>query len=194
MIISHKHKFIFVKTHKTAGTSIEVDLLPHLGPNDVVTPLYPSDPNHKPQNFLQGNFAWYNHMPAKTILSFLGDKFYEYTTFCVEREPVDKTLSAYNWYCYNQGGTQPLTIDQFINTNELLPIDHKLYTHNNKLIIDKIIKYESLNELNDLFSFDFKLKTRAKGVFKFAGSMVDKQKEIVYNKFLESNKFTGYSL
>ena len=36
MIISHRHRFIFVKTRKTAGTSIERFLSAHLGPDDVI--------------------------------------------------------------------------------------------------------------------------------------------------------------
>ena len=36
VIVSHRWKFIFVKTRKTAGSSIERFLLPHLGPDDVV--------------------------------------------------------------------------------------------------------------------------------------------------------------
>ena len=39
MIISHKYKFIFVKTGKVAGTSVEMALRPYLGKNDVVTPV-----------------------------------------------------------------------------------------------------------------------------------------------------------
>lgn len=38
MIISHRHKFIFIKTRKTAGTSIEMALETLCGPDDVVTP------------------------------------------------------------------------------------------------------------------------------------------------------------
>jgi len=37
MILSHAHKFIFIKTSKTAGTSIELALEPLCGPNDVLT-------------------------------------------------------------------------------------------------------------------------------------------------------------
>lgn len=37
MIISHTHKFIFVKTRKTAGTSIEAALAQLCGPEDMIT-------------------------------------------------------------------------------------------------------------------------------------------------------------
>jgi len=37
MIISHKHKFIFIKTRKTAGTSLEKVLLSICGDEDVIT-------------------------------------------------------------------------------------------------------------------------------------------------------------
>jgi hypothetical protein len=39
MIVSHEHKFIFLKTKKTAGTSIELALSALCGPDDVITPL-----------------------------------------------------------------------------------------------------------------------------------------------------------
>lgn len=39
MIISHKHKFIFIKTRKIAGTSLEIALSPYLGPDDIITRL-----------------------------------------------------------------------------------------------------------------------------------------------------------
>ena len=35
-IVSHRYKFIFLKTHKTAGTSIEQWIAPHLGWRDLI--------------------------------------------------------------------------------------------------------------------------------------------------------------
>jgi len=43
MIISHKYKFIFIKTVKTAGTSIEVFLNNYCGEEDIITPIHPKD-------------------------------------------------------------------------------------------------------------------------------------------------------
>jgi hypothetical protein len=60
MIVSYHHNFIFVKTRKTAGTSMEIALASHAGENDVVTTLTRQDeflradmyPGALPRNFL----------------------------------------------------------------------------------------------------------------------------------------------
>lgn len=39
MIVSHRHRFIFIKTTKTAGTSVEMFLRQFCGPDDIVTSL-----------------------------------------------------------------------------------------------------------------------------------------------------------
>lgn len=43
MIFSFKHKFIFIKGRKVAGTSIEMALSPQCGPQDIITPISPVD-------------------------------------------------------------------------------------------------------------------------------------------------------
>lgn len=39
MIVSFRHNFVFIKTHKTGGTSVELSLSPSCGPDDILTPL-----------------------------------------------------------------------------------------------------------------------------------------------------------
>jgi len=39
MIVSHRYGFVFLKTRKTAGTSVELALRTVLGPDDIATPL-----------------------------------------------------------------------------------------------------------------------------------------------------------
>lgn len=58
LIISHKHKFIFIKTRKTAGTSVEIELSRHCGRSDVITPTTTDDEEKRkklggkgPQNY-----------------------------------------------------------------------------------------------------------------------------------------------
>ncbi|NEO99049.1 MAG: sulfotransferase family 2 domain-containing protein [Symploca sp. SIO2E9] len=43
MIISHKYKYIFLKTTKTAGTSIEISLSRFCGKDDIITPISSKD-------------------------------------------------------------------------------------------------------------------------------------------------------
>ena len=68
MIVSHKHKFIFIKTVKTAGTSLEVALSEFCGSKDIITKIAPDDEEYRkslgylgPQNYLY-NPKQYNMM------------------------------------------------------------------------------------------------------------------------------------
>ena len=122
MIVSHLKKFIFVKTRKTSGTSMEVSLSQVCGPDDIITPISFEDELVRldmggtlPQNYgglgeqryrdmikarkmkflrarRRGKF--FNHMPAVAIREHVGKKTYDdYFTFSIERHPYEKVVS-----------------------------------------------------------------------------------------------------
>ncbi len=47
MILSKKHKFVFIKGKKIAGTSVEVLLSEVCGPEDIITPITPIDERNR---------------------------------------------------------------------------------------------------------------------------------------------------
>src|SRR6266478_3899597 len=120
MIISHKYKFIFIKTLKTAGTSIEVFLSQHCGADDIVTPIYPLIEQHVARNYrglwnplpelltlrrsprlvfreLYDRNKFWNHIPAQLVQARVPSQIWNsYFKFCVERNPWDKTISHYS--------------------------------------------------------------------------------------------------
>ena len=83
MIISHKYKFIFLKTKKTAGTSIEISLSRFCGDDDIIIPINLQDEairkllGKKPQNYLdfdaQGNVyqKYFPHITSQEVISFV---------------------------------------------------------------------------------------------------------------------------
>src|SRR4051812_7001975 len=118
MIISHKYKFIFIKTKKTAGTSIEIALSKYLDKGDIITKIneedmreglgYPGPQNYrvpywkytfedlKRLLFQRQLCVFYNHAPATYIRKYIGEKVWNsYYKFCFERNPWDKTVSSY---------------------------------------------------------------------------------------------------
>src|SRR5262245_15915558 len=121
MIISHQHRFIFVKTLKTAGTSIEVFLSQHCGPLDIVTPILPHVEPHRPRN----HEGYFNHISASEIRERVGPEIWDsYFKFCVERNPWDKTLSYFHMMNHRQGGG--LTLERYLAGNDF-PINHPKY-------------------------------------------------------------------
>lgn len=151
MIISHKYKFIFLKTTKTAGTSIEIALSKFCGSEDIITPIYPEEEIRSQlgyrgaQNYLPDGF--YNHISATKVRKLIGEQVWNtYYKFCFERNPWDRFISYYYW-C-NQSEPRP-TIAEFLDSNPLWSLKKTgflLYSIENKIAVNKVCLYEKLNE------------------------------------------------
>ncbi len=201
MLISHKYKFIFIKTKKTAGTSIEIELGKNMGDNDVITPIKPNFEGHLPRNFIYEGYNLFNHISAQSLKKILPKNIFEnYYKFCVEREPVDKCISDYSMLKnspYHNYNTKFLKWNEYISARSF-PVDVDKYTdEKNKLFVDKIIKYENLNdemyEISQRLNIPFSgIKVRAKSGFRENVTVTREQKEIIYEAFKQSNKYTLY--
>jgi hypothetical protein len=169
MIISHKYKFIFIKTQKTAGTSIEIGLSKFLGNEDVITRISPADERTRkelgypgPQRytvpfrnytrkdwarlFLRSyRLAFFNHASAKWIKAYVGDDIWSsYFKFCFERNPWDKAVSYYYWETTN--GLPP-TISEFIQSGRANKVQgFDLYTLDGEIAVDRVCRFERLGE------------------------------------------------
>lgn len=202
MIVSHRYKFIFIKTMKTAGTSIEVDLNKILGEDDIATPVYPAVVGHMARNYQFSGFEFFNHMSASLVREHVGRKvFDDYFKFCVEREPVDKCISHYsmlkNSPSHNKK-TRDISFEEYIEAEEF-PVDVKKYTDEmGDLIVDKILRYEDLehefDELSKNLGFECKINSRVKSGFRESVNITPGQKIKIYAAFEPSNAFTGYKL
>lgn len=204
-IISFKYKFVYVKTVKTAGTAFEISLAPHLGPDDIVTPIGPPVAGHLPKNFHRGGGKknWYNHMPVSEIQEWLGpDISKEMYFFTVEREPVDKCLSYFHfrraWRRHGQGGEYEKTWEQYIEERDF-PNDVDKYSieidGKKQLGVDEVIPYEVLEEgarriLAERGVSDFRMTSRAKSDFRPGqkpdiSDVSEQDRAIIYESFAD---------
>jgi len=155
MIISDKYKFVFVKTRKVAGSSLEQCLYPHLGKQDVCTGGTWDD-NYPVLNY---PYQWQSHLTMNQILNNctgdhkdnIKDNYFKFT---IERNPWDKMVSFFFWY----RKTRPEQLERYdINTFQEFIRDipftlvndwgfyHDINTR--KINVDKIYRYEDLNAL-----------------------------------------------
>ena len=172
MILSHKHKFIFLKTNKTAGTSIEIALSKICGEDDIITPISAVDEEKRrqagyrgPQNYLlppsqyslkdwakrilrgEKKRQFYNHISAREVKQAIGDEIWNsYYKFCFERNPWDRVISHYYWH-YK---TEPRpSILEYLDSDKPEKIKQRgfgVYTIDGELAVDKVYKFEELSD------------------------------------------------
>lgn len=167
VLISRAHRFIFIKTVKTAGTSVEAFLEPYCCPpghkvqhwTPTLTSVYGVVGRRWPQNDRE-DFGYYNHMPAAEIRERFAE-FDSYTRITVVRDPYDRAVSYFHYAheTWRPAGGIPLEqaielftagkierlqalFVQFLEQG--LPDDQHLLTIGGVLAVHRWIRYESL--------------------------------------------------
>jgi len=171
MIISHKHKFIFLKPYKVAGSSLEYAMSSVLGPSDVVTYLSKEEEKQrwrslsikeqnnktklvdllrKPQKKhikqlqkLRWPKIFHPHAKAEEVKEFLTDPVWRgYQKISVVRNPWHYLLSFYYW---NPGGEARKPFSEWIFDNRhLIGANNYQYFIKGNCVIDYFVRFESI--------------------------------------------------
>ncbi len=172
MIISHTRKFIFIKSRKTAGTSLEAALSQYCSGSDIVTPLndFRHNRNEKGEFIHRAmNAAAYReigqHVDAITIRERISEQEWRgYFKFSIARNPWDRMVSDFTWLARNNPSLQPrrrfyhrvgVPFDEFRETGRLFAefirrgdwtTNDRFYVIDDELCVDRIIHYEHLGD------------------------------------------------
>jgi hypothetical protein len=208
-LISFKYNFIFIKTTKTAGTSLEVDLSPLLEDEAIVTPIGSAPAGHMPRNFATPKGNYFNHIGASEIRSMLGPAIYEgMFKFCVEREPLDKCISHFHMLRnspeHNRDGTYGKDWRGYCRARDF-PVDLEKYSEirsgKRVSLVDRILRYETLAAdlpalLDRLGIRNFTLASREKSAYS-ARRLVSREdvappeRRIIDRGFADTRALTG---
>lgn len=154
VIVSHQHRLIFLKTRKTAGTSVEIALSRVCGPDDVITRL--TDEDEELRRSLGGRgqqhdtspplpLKAFNHMPARGVRQVLGAAVWDdYFRFAIERNPWDLVVSQYYW---RYRGEQAPPFDEFVRrpvVERLADKNARIYRLGGRIAVDRVLRFESL--------------------------------------------------
>jgi hypothetical protein len=168
VILSHEREFIYIKTRKTASTSVEIALSRYVGERGVITTIDPVDEAIRaglglrgPQNegiplrlytlrhwvrrLRRKEWArYYIHMPAYEVRETLRRSTWQsYYRFCLERNPWDKAMSLYYWRTQHVRPRPPLlTFLRSLRREELS--NWETYTIDGRLAVDRVYRYEAL--------------------------------------------------
>ncbi|NER49558.1 MAG: sulfotransferase family protein [Symploca sp. SIO1A3] len=172
MIISHKYKYIFLKTRKTAGTSIEISLSRFCGEDDIITPIAPKDEAIRqelgvfPQNYdnytrpLELGEEQLKDNPNLGVVqeSQLTTKFWNHIPANKIKQRIGpKIWNSYFKFCFVRNPWDRAISRYYWSFHQIKSLDESLrkynlnvnfntYTIDGKVAVDYIGKYESLME------------------------------------------------
>lgn len=163
MLVSHRKKFIFLKTGKTAGTSVELYFEPWCVPEGVEADkaLRPAleteagivgprrmkpDPGEK----------YFSHAPAQRVKGWVGDDIWDaYLKFSIVRNPFDKVVSWFHFHMPPEEKERLSKLD-FAETRRVfrdwliiapqVPRDRHFCTIGGTFCLDHVMRYERLSE------------------------------------------------
>lgn len=129
MLVSHRYKFIYLKTRKTAGSSIESYFTPYCEEGSMPK----------------------SHMTAVEAREKLGPEIWgSYFKFCSIRNPYDKCLSKFFFYRKKKNldlVCQPGDFEAWLRKDRLrLKRDRRIYLLNGEPCIDFFVRYETLHD------------------------------------------------
>ena len=162
MLVSHTKKFIFMKTSKTAGTSVEVYFEPFCLPEGEWKFSHYRDETitdygiigYRGMNASEVSPKFFNHISAGKLRDYVGVELWqEYFKFTVIRNPFDRLVSAFfhfhkhrNAAQYNAAtGSDPEIFRSWIDAR-MFGRDHGAYLIDGKVAVDYFIRYENLND------------------------------------------------
>ena len=155
MIISHRHKFVFIKTKKTSGSTLEHLLYRYLDKEiDICTG---SELDDTPI-MNTGGEPLNGHMSYKNILKSYDIRRDEYFFFTIERNPWAKCVSSFWWHkrknpaVYKKKDFEDYLIHESAG---ILPFGWKLYTNKNKISVDEVFQYENLEFMYSYLNYKF---------------------------------------
>jgi len=159
MIISHKYKFIYLKGHKVAGSSVLLALGRYCGEADSV---YLPAKGNPPEDVWQ-DADWTSsrnliglqrESTPNNVRNKIGDNLWnEYTKLTIVRNPWDMMVSSFFWHKRHQdlkNVNLKADFNDWIKTNEPLNklkknISLAIDTEGNR-ILDYYIRFESLQQ------------------------------------------------
>ncbi|MAI91854.1 hypothetical protein [Ponticaulis sp.] len=158
MIVSHEHKYIHVKTQKTAGTTTAVLLGQQLVSGDATLPIdaekeditFPDGIVIKPTRELHGKQLKIDaHADIYNILSFFNDtpNLFEYKIVANERNPWDRVVSLYYWHQKLGRVPEDVTFKRFLYDRLAMDFGARTeYYYQDIPIADYVIRYEYLHD------------------------------------------------